>query len=525
VSAAALTADTDRLVITGASVPSGDALSVLLGGRRIWTVRAPRPDDEGVLAVSWPPSLSERLVGRARLAVEHAGTEIAAGTVTFGASSGREFDLSEPGTGIPQVINKWGRIARSFEGRDAALIEHVLDEAEHLVEFLRRAVGVELFVTGGTLLGPVRNGRIMAHDDDADLAYLSAHTNPSDVVLESFRIERALVDQGYEVVRHSSGHLQLMFPGGTVTDHFYLDIFTYFECEGWFYGTFHARERADAVTIHPLKPLSVNGRMLPGPAEPARLLAAIYGPSWEVPDPAFTFVTPPAAYRRYYWWLNHFDVDRENWEDHHRAEIEDGPESAPSGLAVAAASQLPASSTVLDLGCGLGADARYLADQGHQVLAVDYSRPALAWAQEHLADEAVLFERANLTMARHALHLRRRCAELDGTVHVLANHLFNALSPLGWDTTLLLIKHLLAAPGSRAFLEVGVAGAEGSASWAEYQPVDWTRFQEQLARYSLVAEEQATEEQGTEEQGDERRDDDGTRAASSRRVLVRRETA
>jgi SAM-dependent methyltransferase len=508
VSAPVLTADPHRLVIAGARIPAGEALSILLDGRRIWTVRAPRADGDGALSIEWPPALAERLAGHADLAVQHAGKDLAAATVAFGDDAAA-FDLSEPGTGIPQVVNKWGRIARSFEGRDAALIDQVLDEAEHLVEVLRRGMGVELFVTGGTLLGPVRNGRIMPHDDDADLAYLSAHTNPSDVVLESFRIERMLTDQGYEVVRHSSGHLQLMFPGGTVTDRFYLDIFTYFECDGWFYGTFHARECAASVTILPLRPLPVNGRLLPGPAEPAQLLTAIYGPSWEVPDPAFTFVTPPAAFRRYYWWLNHFDIDRENWEDHHRAEIEAGPALAPSGLAVATAEQLPPSSTVLDLGCGLGADARYLAGRGHRVLAVDYSRPALAWARENAGhDDAVVYERANLTMARHALHLRRRCAELDGTVHVYGNHLFNALSPLGWDTTLLLIKHLLAAPGSRAFLEVGVAGAEGSASWTEYQPVDWTRFQQQLRRYSLSAEEHYDDEAG---------------AATGRRVLVRRE--
>ncbi|MDQ0737040.1 class I SAM-dependent methyltransferase [Arthrobacter agilis] len=508
--AAPLTADAQRLVIPDARIPSGDAFSVLLGGRRIWTVRAPERDDDGALSLAWPPSLAERLTGRARLAVEHAGREVAAATVAFDDDPS-EFVLTEPGTGIPQVVNKWGRIARSFEGRDAVLIEQVLDEAERLIQVLHSTLGIDLFVTGGTLLGPVRNGRILPHDDDADLAYLSRHTNPSDVALESFGIERTLAAHGYETVRHSSGHLQLLFPGGTVTDRFYLDIFTYFECDGWFYGTFHAREPAETVTIHPLKPLAVNGRMLPGPAEPAELLAAIYGPSWEVPDPTFAFVTPPAAFRRYYWWLNHFDVDRENWEDHHRAEIEAGPGRAPSGLAVAAAGSLPASSTVLDLGCGLGTDARYLADHGHRVLAVDYSRPALAWAKEHLAhDGGVSFERANLTMARHALHLRKRCAELDTTVHVHANHLFNALSPLGWDTTLMLIKHLLAAPGSTAFLEVGVAGAEGSASWVEYQPVDWRRFQEQLHRYSLSVEEQ---------------DDDGAGAATSRRVLVRRERA
>ena len=519
----ALTADVERLVISDARIPAGEALSVLLAGRRIWTVRAPEPDDDGALALPWPPALAQRWTGSAELAVETGGRTLAASTVVFdGHDVG--FDLSEPGTGVPQVVNKWGRIARSFEGRDAALVEQVLDEAEHLIEVLRSALGVELFVTGGTLLGPVRNGRIMPHDDDADLAYLSAHTNPSDVVLESFRVERALVAQGYEVVRHSSGHLQLMFPGYAVTDRFYLDIFTYFVCEGWFYGTFHARDRAEAVTIEPLRPLPVNGRMLPGPADPAQLLAAIYGPAWEVPDPTFTFVTPPAAFRRYYWWLNHFDADRENWEDRHRAEIEQGNGLSPSGLAVAAARDLPASSTVLDLGCGLGADAQHLAERGHRVLAVDYSRPALTWADEHHRGDSLLFERANLTMARDALHLQRRCAELGGPVHIHANHLFDALSPLGWDTTLLLLKHLLATPGSAGFLEIDVAddvaeppdpggGPTGYGDgWAAHRPVDWTRFQQQLTRYSLLHEGY-----------DDVHDAAGT--ATARRVVVRRNTA
>jgi SAM-dependent methyltransferase len=487
-----IAADTKRLRVTGSDLAPGSAVSVLLAGRRIWTFRVPEdgPGWDG-LSIEWPPALAERLTGRARLAVERDGNLIGGEQPVQFDDNEAELLLCEPATGIPLVVNKWGRIARSFEGRDASLVEEVLDEAERLIALLRDRAGIELFVTGGTLLGPVRDGRILAHDDDADLAYLSRHENPSDVALESFELERLLTAEGYEVVRHSSGHLQLLYPGRTVTDRFYLDIFTYFVCSGWFYGTFHARERAEQVTILPLKPLDVNGRMLPGPAEPEQMLAAIYGPGWRVPDPAFTFVTPPAAGRRFYWWLNHFDIDRENWEDQHRAEIEAAPVPPPSGFARDVAARLAAGSSVLDLGCGLGADARFLAAQGHSVLGVDYSRPAVVFARGAGDGGGRLrFDVANLYMARHAMRLRKQCAELAGPVHVYGNQLFNALSPLGWDTTLQLVKHLLAEPGSRGYFEVGTGGEVGSPSWLEYRPVEWGRFVEQLARYRLEIEHQ-----------------------------------
>lgn len=510
-----LTADTLRLTVSKVTVPAGEPLSLLLGGRRIWTFKAP---SEAAAApswsVEWPPALAERLAGRAALAVERNGIRVVEEHLVSFDGTTDELHLTEPGTGFPQVVNKWGRVARSFEGRDAALVEEVLDEVEHLISVLRRELGIDLFVTGGTLLGPVRNGRIMANDDDADLAYLSTHGNPSDVALESFTIERTLLTHGYEVVRHSSGHLQLMFPGGSITDRFYIDIFSYFVCSGWFYGTFHARERAERVTILPLKPLPVNGRLLPGPAEPGQLLEAIYGPTWETPDPTFTFVTPPPAFRRFYWWLNHFDVDRENWEDHHRVDIAAGPADTESDVARKALQVFGEGSTVLELGCGLGADARFLAASGFGVLAIDYSRPAIQYAraQQDPATGSSHFETANLNSARSALHVRKLCTAFTNPVHVYGNHLFDALSPLGWDTTLMLVKHLLNNSGSRALFEIRTGSTGEPVRWSGCQPVDWDRFQEQLHRYELSIED---EEEAAQNEADA--------GPTHRRVVVRKE--
>ncbi|MBG6183362.1 SAM-dependent methyltransferase [Arthrobacter sp. CAN_A214] len=514
-----LTADALRLTISDVTVSEGEPLSLLLGGRRIWTFRAPsEAAEQRRWSVEWPPALAERLTGQAALAVERDGMPLVGERLVAFDDGTSELHLTEPGTGMPQVVNKWGRVARSFEGRDAGLVEDVLDEAEHLIALLHNALSIDLFVTGGTLLGPVRNGRILANDDDADLAYLSVHDNPSDVALESFEVERTLRARGYEVVRHSSGHLQLMFPGGSMTDSFYLDIFSYFVCSGWFYGTFHARERAERVNILPLKRLPVNGRMLPGPAQPEQLLEAIYGPRWETPDPTFTFITPPAAFRRFYWWLNHFDVDRENWEDHHRAEIAAGPAESESELARKALKVFGTGSSILDLGCGLGADARFLARSARNVLAVDYSRPAIQYAgsQRETSTGFLQFEAVNLNMARSALHLRKQCAALDGAVNVYGNRLFDALSPLGWDTTLMLVKHLLHSSGSRGMFEVATDGPGESVRWNGCQLVGWDRFQEQLRRYGLVIEDEETVV------SDEPQDAAGA-GSTRKRVVVRKE--
>jgi SAM-dependent methyltransferase len=488
----AISADTKRLTLTGPAFAPGTVLAVLLAGRRVWTFRAPEsgsPAGPSVLAVDWPPALAERLTGRATVSVQSGGAVVGEAVVRFDANDD-DFALVEPGTGIPQVVNKWGRVARSFEGRDSALLDEVFDEVDRLRAFMADSAGIDLFVTGGTLLGPVRDGAILPSDDDADLAYLSRHTNPSDVALESFALERLLIENGYEVVRHSTGHLQLLFPGGTVTDRFYLDVFTYFRCNGFFYGAFHVRQPEDRVPILPLRPLPVHGRMLPGPADPPRLLEAIYGPDWSKPDPAFVFQTPPAAARRFFWWLNHFDADRENWEDRHRIEQQSGPRPGPSELGLLAARTLLPGSCVVELGCGLGADALHLAASGHRVVAADFSRPALAYArtQSALPEERLRYERVNLNSTRQVVQLRREISQLDGPVHVFARQIFDALPPVGWDTTLLFLRHLL-ADGGTAFLEVEIDGPARLRAWTDYHHVDPDRLRAQLRRYGLGFEE------------------------------------
>ncbi|MET1063415.1 MAG: hypothetical protein ABWX85_00415 [Arthrobacter sp.] len=496
-----IVADRKTLSIHLADDPQSALCFVGFDGRRIWTFRTDHGTwdaTSGCLVIDWPEALGARLSGYTSLSVSvrsdpSSDPFLEAQADVHFDSSAEPLRLVDPASGADLVVNKWGRLAKSFEAKTDEFMSRVLDSAQDLVSVIKSRMDIDLFITGGTLLGPVRDGRIMPNDDDADLAYLSGHENPSDVALESYEMERVLLSEGFELVRHSSGHLQIMFPGSSLSDDYYIDIFSYFVCSGWFYGTFHAREPASNVTIYPLKSIKVNGTLLPGPAEPEQLLAAIYGTGWRTPDPAFKFVTPPAAGRRYYWWLNHFDAHREDWEDHHRSVISGTTVRQHSNFAEWVASKVERNSSIIEVGCGLGDDARYYSRKGHQVLAMDYSRPAIAHSQStpQAADKSPTFQVTNAYSYRDAAALVRNSRQLPGPINIVAKDLLHGLHPLGRDVVLFTSKHVLRF-GGKAYFRVLISAPRPPGVNPDLLPGDRTfdrdSFEQRISVHGLQVE-------------------------------------
>ena len=121
-------ADKRAFTVAGPAFPETSSLSVSLANRRIWTFRPTDGTRSGDrLTIPWPAALVPRLTGSADLLLLQDRIPVCGPTTVHFDDSGNEFTLTEPGTGIPQVINKWGRVGRSFEGRDPALIQRFLD--------------------------------------------------------------------------------------------------------------------------------------------------------------------------------------------------------------------------------------------------------------------------------------------------------------------------------------------------------------------------------------------------------------
>lgn len=405
--------------------------------------------------------LQPRLTGRFQVALRPVGEDVspddaAEATAVLGDGV-TPADLTDI-HGRPLVVNKWGRLGHTLADAPEGLVERMLDHMDEIRDLLIDRLGPAVYVTGGTLLGPLRGeGRLIPHDDDADLAYLSDWTSPADVARENFELGRLLCERGYEVMRLSAGHVQMHFTHDGVPDH-YVDVFAGFLLDGIWYQPFAIRAAATRDQLLPASTLVVEGRPEPAPRDPEFMLRELFGPGWRVPDPAFTFDALPAAMvDRFSTWFPGLHADREAWEDLVLLADPSGADrdDRPSAFADWVDRHTPEDHGILELGSGLGDDARALGATGRLVRGVDFSRFSVQEARKRLsgATSRVTFDVVNLLDLRTVLRLGAECAAAESSWTVYGRRLLNAIEPEGRDHVFRLCSMLLRRGGA-AHLDV-----------------------------------------------------------------------
>ncbi|TFV53589.1 class I SAM-dependent methyltransferase [Blastococcus sp. TF02A-35] len=446
----------------------GGTFDVDLDGRRVWSFKNPGtgvPPEwqpagvpvERLRFQPWPERLRQRLTGSFRVRIRHSGAaEGPEAVLRIGADGPlRLVDRHDR----PLVVNKWDRLGRALVDAPAGQVDRMLDSLDAIRAVVEAQLGPVVTITCGTLLGAVReNGHVLPHDDDADLAYLSRWQHPADVARESFRLGRVLRAAGFEVLRLSVGHLQVVVEHEGVTDH-YVDVFPSFLMDGWYHHYFMVRTPlADATPLLPTTPLTVEGRTEPAPAQPEFLLEQVYGPGWRSPDPSFAFEIPPSTGQRFYGWFADYNVERESWEA--LVELAAPGEMTGAGVGLSAFARdvharTPEGSALLELGSGLGADAVALVEAGRTVRAVDFSRYMLRAARELAAERGVdvPFTALNLLDTGAVVRLGAELAARPEQWTVFGRRLLNALEDRGRDNLFRLCSMLL-RDGTAAHFDV-----------------------------------------------------------------------
>jgi SAM-dependent methyltransferase len=448
-------------------------LDVLFDDRRIWSFWLIRDGEErdGGYHVAWPPALQRFLDGETHLAlVEHvSGTVVLEQEQTFGSAAEGTRIAVVNAEGKPLGLDKSNRLAQTFDTRSDEHVAPLLDSIEEVLEALR-AAGVDAFPAYGTLLGAVRGGRLIGHDSDADLGYVSDHTHPVDVVRESFALQRRLAEMGYKISRYSGAafKVDVLEADGSVRG---LDVFGGFLHDGNLILMGEIRTPFQRDWIFPLGTTTLEGRTLPAPANTDKFLAATYGPNWRVPDPAFHFETPRSTHRRLNGWFRGTRVQREEWDRHwSSAHRRSTPRVRPSGLARWVHREQPDVAEVVDVGCGRGTDAYWFAASGVPAIGLDYS-PRGA---ERIAAQAVeagvpaAYHAFNLLELRQVLGWGARLANQPpaggGSRAVLARHLADATDATG-RRHLWRFAQMTLRGGGRLYLEFLVP-SEGSDRFA-----------------------------------------------------------
>ncbi|MEJ6390691.1 hypothetical protein [Gymnodinialimonas ulvae] len=169
----------------------------------------------------------------------------------------------------------------SFRGAD---VDAVMADCRVLAARMAE-LGLEVFANSGTLLGLVREGKLLDYDNDIDLGVLLAARNEADAAQEWIALCDRLITEGVGVERSTWSGVTLKL---NKIGPFGVDLFPAWidETERVFVYP-HTFGTLTSAQVLPFSHHAGTGLGMPSDAE--AMLASNYGDSWRVPNEGWTF--------------------------------------------------------------------------------------------------------------------------------------------------------------------------------------------------------------------------------------------
>lgn len=179
----------------------------------------------------------------------------------------------------PDRMTSHGYEGSSFETAQESEIWEIIRDVMEVLE----DEGFRCFLNSGTLLGAVRDQKLIGHDDDVDLGVILKGRNQAAVRREWSRLRDVLAKHDLldadrtlpEIIRVKTSM------------EFGFDLFPSWSAGGRFFVYPHTFGTLETRDVLPLQKCATTGLAIP--AQPEKMLAINYGDGWRVPDRFFKF--------------------------------------------------------------------------------------------------------------------------------------------------------------------------------------------------------------------------------------------
>lgn len=185
-----------------------------------------------------------------------------------------------------------GALTARFADLDADELDALAQAIAGFERLFAAEFDLPIYLTWGTLLGAVREHDFIGHDNDIDLAYLSAAQTDFEIVEENETIVRVLRDHGLTVQRHTKGQLHVNVARdrrAALLPAYNLDVWTTWIRDDRYYHYPDIKGDIAAAAVTPLVRGAFRGERLLLPADPDPVLRCFYGDGWSEPDPDYAW--------------------------------------------------------------------------------------------------------------------------------------------------------------------------------------------------------------------------------------------